>query len=325
HDAGVAVAHYGGNLDIMRNVTMQSHQDTQVTGEKGYYYNCTFYGKTDYICGGGDHYYDNCHFVMTEAGGVITAPSTMPSLKHGYVMMNCDISGAANYCLGRPWQNEPRNFWINTTMHTLAAPAGWTKMSTLPTHFFEYGSVDGNGNPVDLSKRTNSPTSTNSYNPVLDAKYVPYFTHRNVLGYKDSWDAAEHAAVLPATEVGMDEQGNLHWGAVKGAAAYLVFRNGAFVTMTPELSIASADLDDAVSSMIQRAAAVYTVKAVSANGVTGEMSEAHREGWTAIDAVEADGNAEVEYYNLQGVRVANPESGLYIRRQGNTVTKVYVK
>lgn len=36
-------------------------------------------------------------------------------------------------------------------------------------------------------------------------------------------------------------------------------------------------------------------------------------------------NAPVEYYNLQGVRVANPESGLYIRRQGNTATKVLVK
>ena len=36
-------------------------------------------------------------------------------------------------------------------------------------------------------------------------------------------------------------------------------------------------------------------------------------------------NAPVEYFNLQGVRVANPENGLYIRRQGNTATKVLVK
>lgn len=35
-------------------------------------------------------------------------------------------------------------------------------------------------------------------------------------------------------------------------------------------------------------------------------------------------NAPVEYYNLQGIRVANPESGLYIRRQGNKTTKVLV-
>lgn len=46
---------------------------------------------------------------------------------------------------------------------------------------------------------------------------------------------------------------------------------------------------------------------------------------TGIDDVVVDENAPVEYYNLQGVRVANPENGLYIRRQGNKATKVLVK
>ncbi|MDE5642470.1 MAG: hypothetical protein K2I56_03160 [Muribaculaceae bacterium] len=41
-----------------------------------------------------------------------------------------------------------------------------------------------------------------------------------------------------------------------------------------------------------------------------------------ITVDEADENAPVEYYNLQGVRVQNPENGLYIRRQGKNVTKV---
>lgn len=41
-----------------------------------------------------------------------------------------------------------------------------------------------------------------------------------------------------------------------------------------------------------------------------------------VVAGETDPNAPVEYYNLQGVRVANPANGLYIRRQGNNVTKV---
>ena len=47
---------------------------------------------------------------------------------------------------------------------------------------------------------------------------------------------------------------------------------------------------------------------------------------SAVDAIEsADADAPVEYYNLQGVRVENPSAGIYIRRQGNTVTKVLVK
>ena len=33
----------------------------------------------------------------------------------------------------------------------------------------------------------------------------------------------------------------------------------------------------------------------------------------------------VEYYNLQGVRVANPENGIYIVRRGNKVTKEYIR
>ncbi len=38
-----------------------------------------------------------------------------------------------------------------------------------------------------------------------------------------------------------------------------------------------------------------------------------------------DENAPVEYYNLQGIRVAEPTNGLYIRRQGNTTSKVIIK
>lgn len=33
-------------------------------------------------------------------------------------------------------------------------------------------------------------------------------------------------------------------------------------------------------------------------------------------------NAPVEYFNLQGVRVANPENGVFVRRQGTEVSKV---
>lgn len=44
---------------------------------------------------------------------------------------------------------------------------------------------------------------------------------------------------------------------------------------------------------------------------------------TGVDNVAVDGeDAEVEYYNLQGVRVANPGHGLYIKRQGGNAVKV---
>lgn len=45
-----------------------------------------------------------------------------------------------------------------------------------------------------------------------------------------------------------------------------------------------------------------------------------------VEGIVADStDAPVEYYNLQGIRVANPESGVVIRRHGNQVQKVVVK
>ena len=47
-------------------------------------------------------------------------------------------------------------------------------------------------------------------------------------------------------------------------------------------------------------------------------------GVSGVENVAAE-NAPVEYFNLQGVRVANPENGLFIRRQGNTISKVVIR
>lgn len=45
-----------------------------------------------------------------------------------------------------------------------------------------------------------------------------------------------------------------------------------------------------------------------------------------VEGIEIDYNAPVEYYNLQGVKVSNPEAGkIYILRQGKAVKKVLVK
>lgn len=43
---------------------------------------------------------------------------------------------------------------------------------------------------------------------------------------------------------------------------------------------------------------------------------------SGIDDVEADEDAEAEYYNLQGIRIANPTHGIYIMRRGSTIAKV---
>lgn len=46
---------------------------------------------------------------------------------------------------------------------------------------------------------------------------------------------------------------------------------------------------------------------------------------SAVEEIEAVEEGEVAWYTLQGVRVAEPENGLYIRVQGNKATKVLVR
>ncbi len=49
-------------------------------------------------------------------------------------------------------------------------------------------------------------------------------------------------------------------------------------------------------------------------------------GLTGIEDVATDNaNIPAEYFNLQGMRVENPENGIYIRRHGRSVTKVLIK
>lgn len=47
---------------------------------------------------------------------------------------------------------------------------------------------------------------------------------------------------------------------------------------------------------------------------------------SGVEAIESvDVNAPVEYYNLQGVKVANPEKGIFVKKQGNKTSKVVVR
>lgn len=62
----------------------------------------------------------------------------------------------------------------------------------------------------------------------------------------------------------------------------------------------------------------YNVTAVYSNG---ESRPSENYAVTGLENLGVD-NAAVEYYNLQGVRVANPTNGVFIKRQGNVTTKV---
>lgn len=48
-------------------------------------------------------------------------------------------------------------------------------------------------------------------------------------------------------------------------------------------------------------------------------------GGSGVAGIEADENAPVEFFNMQGVKVSGDEPGMYIRRQGSKTTKVVIK
>ena len=60
-------------------------------------------------------------------------------------------------------------------------------------------------------------------------------------------------------------------------------------------------------------ASISTITVECVDNMTGitEITDSHN-------------NATVEYYNLQGIRVANPSNGIFIRRQGNKVDKILI-
>ena len=265
---GVAVAIYGGNKTAMRNVRMQSTQDTQVTGERAYFEECAIHGTVDFICGGGTNYYYKTDLVLENRdGNCITAPATGAGLDFGYVFDQCTIKpmeGAGevvdgSYNLGRPWQNEPRAAFINTTMEVLPTAEGWTSMSELPTHFYEFGSVNAEGEAVDLSGRKNSPTSTNTYYPVLTAEEAAAYNLRNVLGGTDSWLPTEETAVSGAPTVTL-RGSTLSWADLDDARCYVIFRDGQYLDNVTATSYNVTEQG------------TYTVRSANRNGGLGGSS-----------------------------------------------------
>lgn len=91
-------------------------------------------------------------------------------------------------------------------------------------------------------------------------------------------------------------------------------------------TVSSGSLSAPVCTVAQPDGSVNVYCYSAGNGLAA-YRVAKKDNSTGIGIIgdEAVTDAPVEYYNLQGVRVNNPSSGVYIRRQGATATKVLVK
>ncbi len=261
----VAVMEQGNDI-VYKNVKLLSTQDTYYTkGDRSYWENGEIHGTTDFICGGGDIFFNKC-LLFIEKESYITAPAT--STSWGYVFMDCIIDGTVNsFNLGRPWNNSPKCVYLNTVMKKQPTAAGWgDPMNVVPSLFAEYNSVTASGTPVNLGGRRTTYSkngTTVTLNPVLSAEQAAKYTVENVMKGNDDWQPRNLSRQTGAPEARM-EGTRLTWNDDEKASCWMVFKDNTYYRCVTSNGC-EIDLD---------AKASYTVRAANAMGGLGPVSNA---------------------------------------------------
>lgn len=314
------------NRTVCKNVSLWAYQDTYVSNNqngKFYFEDGILRGRTDYLCGKGDVYYNNVELWICEKGGYLAVPS-QPK-KYGYIFKDCTIKDATeakdlngNYALGRPWgKGTPIALYIDTKMEAIPSAAGWNEMSGgYPKRFAEYNSYTSTGSVVDLKDRKkvydayDSKDGDNYVNrrnetagdPILAAEEAAFYTVENIMGQDDDWDptAATEQASAP-TNVKLNGT-TLAWDNNDYALLWAVCKNGKVVdfTITP-------------SYIVDDASATWSVRAANE---MGGLSEATVVGQgTGIRNIVAATDAAViktAIYAADGTQLSNLQKGINI-------------
>ena len=304
-----------GDKNIFKNVTMLSFQDTYYSNNnsmRSYLEDCQINGTVDFICGGGDIVFKrNTLYLEDRANNVIVAPAG--NTQWGYVFLDCIIDGYSSnegsYYLGRPWQNQPKTAFINTTMKVIPAAAGWTNMSpTAIPYFVEYNSKNSNGTDVNTdSRRTEYDGGKIDYNPVLTFQEASVYTVENVLKGNDTWlpELATEQEAAPSVSI---VDGKLSWADSKYAMLYAVVKNGQVVEFTTDNSY------EIPSDVIS---AEYSVRSANEMGGLGLISNivSYPNDATSIDKNEISSEVvSKEYFTVDGMRLDGPVKGINIIR-----------
>lgn len=297
------------NKTICKNVCLWGYQDTYVSNsEKGRFYfeGGLLRGRTDFLCGKGDVFYQDVTLQMCEKGGYIAVPS-VPK-KYGYIFKDCEIVGEnssvdGNYTLGRPWgSGTPIALYIDTKMTARPNASGWNEMGDgWPARFAEYNSTTASGTVIDLSSRKNKFASSHENNPILTAEEAKQYTIGNVMGDEDGWDpteATEQASTPTNAELA---NGVITWDNSDYVLCWAVCKDNKVIAFTtkPTYTV-EGDTDG------------YTIRA--ANEMGGLSEAAIVKGSSGIDSVNADAEiASTTYYNMQGSIVDATYKGVIIK------------
>ncbi len=166
--AGRAVALQDkGKNTICKNVSLESYQDTYYSNNNSSYFyfeDGEIHGVVDYVCGGGDVYFNRVKFV-NEAPKNATIAAPNGAKKYGYVMNGCTIETlCSQFNFGRSWGTYSGLAWLNTTINQPSRLASsrfnTTGMNCAADKFVEYNSMDANGNRI--TPASNQLTFTHS-------------------------------------------------------------------------------------------------------------------------------------------------------------------
>lgn len=165
--AGRAVTlHDKGTRTICNRVKMLAYQDTYYTdGEDCQIYltDSEIHGTVDFICGGGDVWFERCKIVTEKRSldgsgrDVIAAPRTSDT-PWGYIFHRCTIENIESpFEYARGWNKTPHCIWLYTTLlspEKLNPTRFDTRgMNTVANDFKEYGTMDASGR--DITPKTN--------------------------------------------------------------------------------------------------------------------------------------------------------------------------
>ena len=300
-----------GTRSIYKNVCLHGYQDTwDSNNDNGLYYfeGGRLRGRTDFLCGKGDAFFNEVNLVMCEKGGYLAVPSK--SLKYGYVFQTCTIDGEkaninGNYTLGRPWgSGTPKAYYINTTMNVQPSAIGWSEMSGgYPAQFAEYNSMTSTGTVIDLAGRKTIFGDNHSNVPYITAAEAEEIGNMaNMFGDWVPTLYTEQASAPTNVVIDADTK-TIQWDDNDYALLWAVCKDGNVIGFTTEPVY-----------VVEDASADYSVRAANEMGGLGDATKASLA--TGIQSLTNNSNAAVvstRYYNAQGIRVDKSFRGTVLR------------
>lgn len=302
-----------GKRAVYKNVTMQGVQDTYYLNKAdatAYFETSSLSGEVDFIYGDGTMWFSQCLVNPLSSSACITASNAQAGYK-GIIFDHCTIDGASGYRLGRPWSDSPAVTYLHTTMRSLPNAAGWGSMTSgLKVRFHEYGSMDAQGQLLDLSSRSIAACNAASGSdlPVLTAEQAEAYTLASTF---HDWDPQERTRQLSAPQLNVENgQYIAAWQPVEDAIGYAICVDGKVAAFTTSTN--GYDLPEA---------GTITIRAISPMGGLGTPSAAIH-STDGIITIQSDAAETQTLYNLMGQPLrAMPRSGLYLHNGRKVMIK----